>query len=178
MRPSKPELPGPRHTTGRAEQFRFCCDANRLLRLLEIPGEIGIRVAQSWPISEVVISDLVSGNFDTRNNLRKTQGAFANEKERCLGVVLLKNFKDLGREGWMWPVVEGKGNHRTVSPNSIGNIGRQSLEHAQNSEGLDPEHQKHHPEESGGRQEHSHHVSTLPYMSLRTADGTKYCRIN
>jgi len=88
-----------------------------------------------------MVTDLVSGSFDMRNHIGVADGSFANEEESCLGVVLLKNIEDSEREGWMWAVVKGKGNHRTMGPNSIGNIGRESLDHAQDSERLHPEHQ-------------------------------------
>jgi hypothetical protein len=55
------------------------------------------------------------------------QGSFADEEESCLGVVPMKNLQHFERENWMWAVVEGKRNHRTMSPNSINNIGRESL---------------------------------------------------
>jgi hypothetical protein len=42
----------------------------------------------------------------------------------------------------MWAVVEGKRNYRTMSPNSINNIGCESLYRAQDREGFDPEHRK------------------------------------
>jgi len=107
-----------------------------------------------------MVADLVSGSFDMKDHLGVADGSFANEKESGLGIVPLKNLQDLEREGWVWAIVEGKGNHRTMSPNSINNIWSESLNHAQDKQGLHPEHQEPYPEESGGRPENSHHVST------------------
>src|SRR6266568_7378244 len=58
----------------------------------------------------------------------------------------------------MWAVVEGKRNHRTMSPNSINNIGCQSLYRAQDREGFHPEHHEPRPQESGSHQEDAHRV--------------------
>ena len=96
-----------------------------------------------------MVADLMSGCFDLRNHFGMADGSFADEKEGRLGVIPLKNLQDLEREGWMWAVVEGKGNQGTMSPNSIDNIGRESLYHAQDNEGLDPEHNEPYPQKSG-----------------------------
>jgi hypothetical protein len=61
----------------------------------------------------------------------------------------------------MRAIVEGKCNHRSLSPNSINNIGGELLHCAQDSERLNPEHQKSRPEQNGGHQEDSYHGSVI-----------------
>jgi len=107
-----------------------------------------------------VIANLMSRSFDLRNHLGVPQGSFADEEESCLGVMPMKYLQHFGRESWMWAVVEGKRNHRAMSPNSINNIGRQSLYHAQDRERFHPKHYEPCPQESGGHQEDGHRVST------------------
>jgi hypothetical protein len=160
-RSGKPELPGPHHSTGRAEELRSCWESNRSLGLLEVPDEVGIRMAQSRTLHKVVIANLVSGSFDTGNHFRVTEGSLANQEEGCPGVVPLQNLEDLRREGRVWAIIEGKGNQRKIGPNSIGDVGRQSIEHTQGSEGLYPEHQEPNTQESNGRQEYRHHHPLL-----------------
>lgn len=109
-----------------------------------------------------MVADFVSPSFNMRNHLWVPDSSFANEEEGCLGVVLPKNLEDSEREGWMWAVVKGKRNHRTMSPNSIGYIGRESLDHPQDSERLHPEHQQPHPEKSDGHQEGNDHTAISP----------------
>ena len=46
VRSSKAELPRPRDAAGRAEEFRFCFDADRSLGLLKVAQKVGIRVEQ------------------------------------------------------------------------------------------------------------------------------------
>lgn len=159
VRSGKPELLGPRYTTGRAEELQSCCDADCFLGLLEVTEEVGIRVVQSRTVHEVVVAYLVSGNFDTGNQLRVAEGPLANEKEGCFGVVLLENLEDLGRKGRVRAIIEGKGNQGTVGPNSISDVWRESLEYTQDGEWLYPEHQEPHPEEDNDRQEYRHDVS-------------------
>jgi hypothetical protein len=160
-RSGKPELPGPRHSTGRAEELRSCREANRSLGLLDVTDEVGIRMAQSRTVHEVVIADLVSGSFYTGNHFRVTEGPLANQEEGCLGVVPLENLEDLGREGRVWAIIEGKGNQVKIRPNSIGDVGRQSTEHTQGSEGLYPKHQEPSTQKSNGHQEYRHHRPLL-----------------
>jgi hypothetical protein len=109
-RSGKPELPGPRHSTGRAEELRSRWETNRSLGLLKVTDEVGIRMMQSRTVPEVVIADLVSCCFDTGNQFRVTEGSLTNQEEGCLGVVSLENLEDLGREGRVWAIIEGKGN--------------------------------------------------------------------
>jgi hypothetical protein len=160
-RSGKPELPGPRHSTGRAEKLRSCLDANRSLCLLEVTDEVGIRMVQSRTVYEVVIADLVSSSLDTGNHFRVAEGPLANQEEGCLGVVPLENLEDLGREGRVRAIIEGKGNQRKIGPNSIGDVRSESIEHTQGSEGLYPEHQEPNTQESNGRQEYCHHRPLL-----------------
>lgn len=91
VRSGKAELPGPRNATGRAEELRPACDANRSLGLLKITEKLGIGMTQSYTVLEVVVAYLVSCSSDTRNHLRVAEGPLANQKESCLGVVLLEN---------------------------------------------------------------------------------------
>jgi hypothetical protein len=74
----EPELPGARDATGRAEELWSWCDAERSLGLLEVIEEVGIRVVQKRTVGEVVIAYLVSGGFDTRNQVGMAQGALTN----------------------------------------------------------------------------------------------------
>jgi hypothetical protein len=157
----KPELPGPRHSAGRAEELRSRWDPNRSLGLLEVTDEVSIRMLQSRTVCEVVIADFVSASFDKGNQLRVAEGPLANQEEGCLGVVPLKNLEDLGREGRVWAIIEGKGNQGKIGPNSIGDIRHESFEHTQGSEGLYPKHQEPHTKESNHRQEYRHHRPLL-----------------
>jgi hypothetical protein len=97
-------------------------------------------MVQSRTVSEVVIADFVSSSFDSGNQLRVAEGPLANQEESCLGVVPLENLEHLGREGRVWAIIEGKSNQGKIGPNSIGDSGRESIEHTQGSEGLYPEH--------------------------------------
>lgn len=48
----------------------------------------------------------------------------------------------------MWAIIKGKANQATISPNSIDNIRRDSLEQTEDSERLYPKSQQNYPEKS------------------------------
>jgi hypothetical protein len=123
----KPELSGPRDATWRAEELRSWCDAEGSFRLFEVIDEVGIRVAQKRTVGEVVIAYLVSGGFDARNQVGMAEGALANQEESCLGIVLVENVEDLGREDRVRAVIKGEGNEGAAGANTIGEIWRESL---------------------------------------------------
>jgi hypothetical protein len=161
MRSGKSELPGPRHPAGRTEELRSRCDANRSLGLFKITDKGSIRMEQSRTVHEVVIADFVSRSFDPGNHLRVAESPVANQEEGCFGIVPLENLEDLGREGRVWAIIEGKGNQGMLGSNSISEVGRESLEHTQHSKRLYPEHQEPHTKESNGRQEYRRHRPLL-----------------
>src|SRR5580704_13974241 len=122
VRLSKPQLSEPRNATGRAEEFRFCSDANCFRGLLEVAQEVGIGVEQDRAVREVVVGDLVSGGFDAGNDFGVAESAVANEEESCFGVVAFENLEDLWCEDRVRTVIEGQGNERTFGANSVGEV--------------------------------------------------------
>ena len=159
MRSGKPELPGPRHPAGRTEELRSRCDTNRSLGLFR---SVSCASRASWiPVAVAVDADLVSRSFDPGNHLRVAESPLANQEEGCFGIVPLENLEDLGREGRVWAIIEGKGNQGMLGSNSISEVGRESLERTQDSKRLYPEHQEPHTKESNGRQEYRRHRPLL-----------------
>jgi hypothetical protein len=148
------ELPGPRHATRWAEELRPFCNADCFLGLLQIAEKVGIRVTQNGSIHQVVVADLVSASLDTGNHLWVAESPLADQEEGGLGVMLLEDLKHFRREGGVRAIIEGKGNPGTIGPNSIENVGRQSLQHTEDSKRLYPKRQQAYPEESHTYQEH------------------------
>jgi hypothetical protein len=121
--------------------------------------EVSIRVVQSKPVRKIVVTHLVSCGSDARNEIRMAACSLADEEESRLGIVLLKDLEDLGREYWMRAVIEGKRNPGMMGGNAKRDVARESLEHAQDSNGLYPKHEKRYREECnrGHYDGHSRH---------------------
>jgi hypothetical protein len=92
------ELAGAGDATRWAKEFWSCCYAEDFLGLFEVADEVGIGVEQNRAVGEIVVGNLVSGGFDTRDQIGMAEGALANSEESGLSVVLLENVEDLGRE--------------------------------------------------------------------------------
>src|SRR5207245_11157244 len=113
-------------------------------------------------VQECVVAGLVPAGFDAGNDILLASSSLANQEEGGLGVVSLENVEDLGREGRVWAIIEGKGHQGTIGPNSISDVGRESLEHTQDTERLYREHHEPHPEECNRVQAYGPPSSTSP----------------
>jgi len=75
-----------------------------------------------------MIGDFVAGGFDAGDEVGVAEGALADQEERGVGVVLMQDFEDLGREDGVRAVIEGEGNEGLAGADTVGEIWRQSLE--------------------------------------------------
>ncbi len=104
--------------------------------------EVGLGAEQERAVRKVVVGNFVSSGFDTRNQLGMAEGALANQEESGLGVVLLENLEDLGREDRVRAVIEREGNEGMPGAHAIDEIGGESLQDAQEGERLCEEHEE------------------------------------
>jgi hypothetical protein len=113
------ELPGARYAAGRAEElWSWGAVVENAIRengvpegafgLLEAIEEVGVGVVQERAVGEVVIADFVAGGFNARDEVGMAEGALADQEECCVGVVLVENVEDLGREDGVRAVIEGE----------------------------------------------------------------------
>ena len=104
--------------------LRPYCQAEGFFGLFEVAEEVGFRVEQQRTVCEVMIADLVAGGFDAGDQVGMAEGALADEEERGVGVVLVEDFVDLGREDGVRAVIEGEGYQGMAGADAIGEIGR------------------------------------------------------
>jgi len=95
-----------------------------LLGLFQVAEEVGFGVEQKRTVCEVVIADLVSAGFDAGDKVGMAEGALADQEERGVGIVLVEDFEDLGREDGVRAVIEGEGYQGMAGADAIGEIGR------------------------------------------------------
>jgi hypothetical protein len=119
-------------------------------------------VEQRRAIPEVVVADFMSGIFNLGNHLLMPQCPFTDKKKGRLGIVLLKNLKDLRRKLRVRTIIEGKSNQGALSPNPINKVGRKSFEHAQSTQRLYREDPKPRHEQNTGYDHYRDHLCAPP----------------
>ena len=133
------ELPGAGNAAGRAKELGACCYAEHFLGLFQVTDESGIGVEQERTVHEVVVGNLMASGFDARNQVGVAECALADQEEGGLGVVLLENFKDLGREDGVRAVIKREGDEGMAGAHAVGEIGGEPLEDRHDAQRLYPE---------------------------------------
>lgn len=139
---SQLDLSRPGHSPGRAEEHRFCGNAECCFGLLKIADEFRIGMTKRRNVAGIMIADLMSGSADCGHHIRVTQGAVSDEKESGFGAVALQDVQDLWRERRVRAIIEGKGNKRNARADTVDNVGREVFEGREQPKRLDPEHKK------------------------------------